>query len=92
MPKHEALTLADALAASFRDALRSPEGTAEPVALLGPDPDRQWVALARALADRMPALYRLGPYEPDQHCGPAIAQMSWKCWPRAAAHSRLRTG
>jgi hypothetical protein len=33
----------DALETSFTEALRTPEGTAEPVALLWTDADRQWV-------------------------------------------------
>ena len=67
-----AATLSDALTASFRESLRTPEGTAEPVVLLWPDPDRQWTSLARTLSERVAALYRLGPYSPGDRTGPAI--------------------
>lgn len=64
--------LLDALEASFRDALRAPEGTAEPVALLWTDPEGQWAPLLSRLRAALPYVYTLGPYKPDERMGPAI--------------------
>lgn len=67
-----AKTLVDALEASFADALRSPEGMAEPAVLLWSDPDRQWEPLVARLRAVMPQLYLLGDYAPDERAGPSI--------------------
>lgn len=64
--------LLDALEASFRDALRTPEGTAEPVALLWTDADGQWKPLIPRLRAVLPHVYILGPYQPQEQTGPAI--------------------
>ena len=64
--------LLDALEASFRDALRTPEGMAEPVALLWADADGQWQPLITRLRAVLPHVYTLGPYTPQEQTGPAI--------------------
>ena len=48
------------LEASFRDALRTPEGTVEPVALLCTDADGQWHSLIPQLRAVLPHVYILG--------------------------------
>jgi hypothetical protein len=65
-------TLLDALQRSFAAAIRSPEGVAEPVALLWTDTDGQWRPLVPALRNLLPQLYVRGNYEPAHHTGPAI--------------------
>jgi hypothetical protein len=65
-------TLLDALQRSFAATLRSPEGVAEPVALLWTDTDGQWRPLVPALRTLLPQLYILGDYESANHAGPAI--------------------
>jgi hypothetical protein len=65
-------TLLDALQRSFAAALRSPEGVADPVAVLWTDTDAQWRPLVPALRNLLPQLYVLGNYEPAKHAGPAI--------------------
>jgi hypothetical protein len=67
-----ARTLLDALCESFAKALRSPEGTAEPVALLWTDGDSQWSELIPKLRIALPQLYTLGPYDPATRRGPTI--------------------
>lgn len=64
--------LLDALEVSFRDALRTPEGTAEPVALLWTDADGQWQSLISRLRTALPHIYILGPYQSQEQTGPAI--------------------
>lgn len=64
--------LLDALETSFLEALRTPEGTAEPVALLWTDADRQWVGLMSRLQTALPQLFTLGPYKPTERTGPAV--------------------
>lgn len=64
--------LLDALEHSFNDALRTPEGTAEPVALLWTDADRQWAGLMARLQRALPQLFVLGPYSPATRTGPAV--------------------
>lgn len=64
--------LLDALEASFLEALRTPEGTAEPVALLWTDADRQWVGLMARLQTALPQVFTLGPYKPTERTGPAV--------------------
>jgi hypothetical protein len=65
-------TLLDALQASMAAALRSPDGVAEPVALLWTDADGQWRPLIPTLQKVVPQLYVLGPYAPDARQGPVI--------------------
>jgi hypothetical protein len=62
----------DALESSFLDALRTPEGTAEPVALLWTDSDRQWAGLMARLQIALPQVFTLGPYNPAARTGPAV--------------------
>ncbi len=64
--------LLDALETSFVEALRTPEGTAEPVALLWADADRQWVGLMARLQTALPQVFTLGPYKPTERTGPAV--------------------
>src|SRR5713101_6275541 len=64
--------LLDALEASFRDALRTPEGTAEPIALLWTDADGQWEPLLARLRIIIPHIFTLGDYAPHSRTGPAI--------------------
>ena len=65
-------TLIDALQESFAGALRSPDGTAAPVALLWTDADGQWRPLVATLMKAVPELYALGPFSPDERRGPVI--------------------
>lgn len=62
----------DALETSFIEALRTPEGTAEPVALLWTDADRQWVGVMARLQTALPQVFTLGPYKPTERTGPAV--------------------
>jgi hypothetical protein len=65
--------LVEALERSFAEALRSPEGIAEPVALLWTDADPpQWQALVDRLQTILPQVFVLGPYAADKRTGPAI--------------------
>lgn len=64
--------LLDALERSFRDALRTPDGLSEPVALLWTDADRQWAGLIPRLQSGLPQLFVLGSYTPSARSGPAI--------------------
>jgi hypothetical protein len=66
------LTMIDALRKSFTGALRSPEGVADPVALLWTDVDGQWRSLVATLRSVMPELYTLGKYDPENRTGPVI--------------------
>jgi len=65
-------TLLDALQLSFAVALRSPEGVAEPIALLWTDTDGQWRPLIPALRNLLPQIYVFGSYDSANHVGPAI--------------------
>ena len=53
-------------------ALRSPDGVADPVALLWTDADGQWRPLLAQLRSALPQLYALGPYDPQSRTGPVI--------------------
>jgi hypothetical protein len=75
-------TLLEALQTSFREALRSPEGTESPVALLWTDEESQWQDLIPLLRAAVPELYVLGTYEPALRTGPAI-------WLRCVLDRRL---
>jgi hypothetical protein len=65
-------TLIDAMRESFDAALRSPEGVANPVALLWTDSDGQWRPLIPALRATLDQLFVLGPYQPSERTGPVI--------------------
>lgn len=67
-----ARTLVEALELAFRDALRAPEGTSEPVALLWTDPKGQWEPLVARIRPGLQHLYVLGDYNPAARMGPAI--------------------
>jgi hypothetical protein len=65
-------TLIDALQGSFTGALRSPDGTAAPVALLWTEADGQWGSLIQTLMKAIPELYALGSFAPEERQGPVI--------------------
>jgi hypothetical protein len=65
-------TLLEAISASLAAATRSPEGVADPVALLWTDADGQWRPLLPALQNACAHLYVLGDYAPGARTGPAI--------------------
>jgi len=65
-------TLLDALVVSFSAATRSPEGVADPVAVLWTDADGQWRPLLAGLQKVCAHLYVLGDYDPAHRTGPAI--------------------
>ena len=65
-------TLLDAIIASLTLAARSPEGVADPVALLWTDADGQWRPMLVALQKACPYLYILGEYCVADRTGPAI--------------------
>lgn len=65
-------SLLDALSASFAEALRVPEGTQEPVALLWTDAEGQWRDLVPKLQAAMPELFALGAYNPALRIGPVV--------------------
>ncbi|WP_027571506.1 BREX-1 system phosphatase PglZ type B [Bradyrhizobium sp. WSM1743] len=65
-------TLIDALQESFSGALKSPDGTAAPVALLWTDADGQWRPLIPGLMKVLPELYALAPFAPRERQGPVI--------------------
>lgn len=64
--------LLDALEQSFVDALRAPDGSAAPSALLWADAERQWAALVERLQTALPHLFVLGTYDAAKRTGPAI--------------------
>src|SRR5215472_10253043 len=68
----KALGLLDALEASFKDALRTPDAVSEPVTLLWSDMDGEWRGAIPALRDALPQLFVLGEYDPRNNTGPAI--------------------
>jgi hypothetical protein len=65
-------TLVDALQESFIGALRSPDGTATPAALLWTDANGQWRPLLPTLTKAIPELYALGSFAPEERQGPVI--------------------
>ncbi len=71
-PLNQSSTLLDALTASLAAATRSPEGVAEPVALLWTDADGQWRPLVPALQKACSHFYVLGTYDAACRAGPAI--------------------
>jgi hypothetical protein len=64
--------LIEALIASFKASLGSPDGTAPPVALLWTDPDAQWRPIIPSLRQAVPELYTLGDFNPEARTGPII--------------------
>jgi hypothetical protein len=62
----------EALEASFSDALRGPDGAAEPAALLWTDGDGQWASMLPILKGVFSNLFSLGGYDPGERQGPAI--------------------
>ena len=64
--------LLEALRDSLEAASRSPEGVADPVAILWTDAEGQWRGLIPPLRAVLPQLYALGPYDPSARTGPAI--------------------
>jgi hypothetical protein len=64
--------LLEALESSFNEALRTPEGTAEPVVLLWTDADSEWKSLLVRLRAVLPQVFTLGSYNPAARTGPAI--------------------
>lgn len=65
-------TVVDAIEASLKQALRSPDGVAPPAALLWTDTDAQWAPLISTLQKAIPQLYVLGAFAPEDHSGPVI--------------------
>ena len=65
-------TLIEAMQHSMAASLRSPDGVADPVALLWTDADGQWKSLIPALLKAVPHLYVLGAYDPSARQGPVI--------------------
>src|SRR5438094_544491 len=66
------ITLIDGLQDSLERSLRSPEGTADPVALLWTDADGQWQSLIPKLRPSFPELYSLGHFDRSTRTGPVI--------------------
>ena len=63
----------DRLIASIREASRYDSGNLNaPVAVLWPDPDKQWSPIIEMLQQEMPELLVLGDYDPEKRTGPAI--------------------
>lgn len=65
-------TFIDLLRESMGKALQTPDGVAEPAALLWTDADGQWRPLVQTLQAALPQLYVLGPYDPANRTGPVI--------------------
>jgi hypothetical protein len=57
---HRTKGLLEAIEASFADTLRTPEGTAEPVAIVWTDADGQWEPLLTRLRTVVPHIFALG--------------------------------
>jgi hypothetical protein len=70
--KPAAGTLADAVLESLAQLVSTPDGEVPPAAILWPDADGQWKSLVALLRGRVPHLYELGTFAPDDHIGPAI--------------------
>lgn len=71
-PKPAAGTLADAVLESLARLVSTPDGEVPPAAILWPDAEGQWKSLVALLRGRVPHLYELGTFAPDDHVGPAI--------------------
>src|SRR5262245_32090701 len=65
-------TLIEAIKHSMAASLRSPDGVADPIALLWTDADSQWKSLLPMLLQAVPHLYVLGTYHPSERQGPVI--------------------
>ncbi|GDX95760.1 hypothetical protein LBMAG47_14240 [Planctomycetia bacterium] len=65
-------TLADAVLESLARLVSTPDGEVPPAAILWPDAEGQWKSLVALLRGRVPHLYELGTFSPDDHIGPAI--------------------
>ncbi len=65
-------TLLESIDHALLAAQRSGDGVATPAAVLWPDPDGQWQPLLPMLQKTLPALYALGPYQPERRIGPVI--------------------
>ncbi|MGH2596312.1 MAG: BREX-1 system phosphatase PglZ type B [Actinomycetota bacterium] len=79
------ITLFETLVELVGDAGRQAAPDQQPPAvILWPDPERQFLALAKRLRERFQTLI-LGPFDPDQSAGPAI-------WIRAALAARSDAG
>jgi hypothetical protein len=78
-------TIADALAESLKAAGTYNQGDkAPPVAVLWPDPERQWAGVVAALRDKLPIL-TLGAFDEAADSGPGV-------WIRTVLGGELRTG
>jgi hypothetical protein len=64
--------LVEALLASFKASLGSPDGTEPPAALLWTDSDAQWRPIIPSLRQAVPEIYTLGDYDPQTRTGPVI--------------------
>ena len=71
-PASAPATLIEAIQHSMAASLRSPDGVADPAALLWTDTDGQWKPLIPALLKAAPHLYVLGSYDPVGRQGPVI--------------------
>jgi len=65
-------TMLEALLTSLEAVLRSPDGVAEPAAILWTDVDGQWRPLLPILRTALPQFYSFGRYDPDTRTGPVI--------------------
>ncbi len=65
-------TLAEAVLDSLARLVSTPDGEVPPAAILWPDAEGQWKSLVALLRGRVPHLYKLGTFAPDDHVGPAI--------------------
>ena len=66
-------TVLNLLADSLRGRSASPEGQQAPVAILWPDPKKEWSGLLSDLRSSVPELLALGEYDPEAGVGPAIS-------------------
>jgi hypothetical protein len=64
--------LLERLLSSLAGALKVPEGTSPPAAVLWTDADGQWLPLIPQLRTILPTLFTLGTYDPPSRTGPAI--------------------
>ena len=66
------MRLLERLLASLARALKVPEGTSAPAAVLWTDADGQWLPLIPQLRAVLPTFFTLGTYDPPTRIGPAI--------------------
>ena len=62
----------DYLAHSLRARASTPSGQSAPTAILWTDPKAEWRVLLPVALNRIPELFALGEYRPDDRTGPAI--------------------